>query len=321
MRYAFPFSTMVGLMALLVVVGCTDDMVAPPPPPAPVASFDWTGVTIMPAQITFQNLSQHADEFIWNFGDNTSSNDTNPTHIYAQAGLYDVTLTARARSTGASNSITLQLPVDAGPLLADFVLPAYPVTFTQLVFENTSRNAGRSRWDFGDGRISDLTRPVVNYSTYGSYTITLIAYSRDERRSDTLRKQLTVSPSQVYLDSVFVVQYPLVTPANRPWDPDGPADLFWTLQPPTGPRLRSQIRTDVTEEILLQGWRTPGSSLLLDDPNYAYLIQLYDADGIDSSLIGTVGFQRSQLPENGVYPSAKVLVNDQLRIKIGLRWL
>jgi len=304
-----------------VVTSCSDEMVAPPPPPGPVADFSWDGVTVMPAQITFQNLSANANEYVWNFGDFTSSNDTNPTHIFATAGLYDVTLTARASATGATNAKTIQLPIDTGQVVANYILPASAVTYSAVTFENRSRNAGSYRWSFGDGRSSELTRPTTSYSTYRTYTTALIAFSRDGRRSDTLSQTLTVNPGKVYLDSVFVVQYPLTDAANHPWDQDAGPDMFWTLVKPSGQTIRSQTLADVLPDSLPVGWRTPIAALLLDDPQFSYIINFFDSDPSDSALMGTIGFLTNQLPTGGQYLPNRVFLNDGLQVRLALRWL
>ena len=45
-----------------------------------------------PAEITFQNASENADSYFWDFGDGTSSMEINPTHKYNFSGTYNVTL-------------------------------------------------------------------------------------------------------------------------------------------------------------------------------------------------------------------------------------
>ncbi len=44
--------------------------------------------------VPFDNLSQNATNFLWKFGDGSSSTDEQPLHIYTEPGLYTVTLVA-----------------------------------------------------------------------------------------------------------------------------------------------------------------------------------------------------------------------------------
>ena len=52
-------------------------------------SFSLFGLTV-----EFTNLSGNATSYAWDFGDGNTSNENNPTHTYATAGTYDVTLNA-----------------------------------------------------------------------------------------------------------------------------------------------------------------------------------------------------------------------------------
>ncbi len=47
-----------------------------------------------PAVIHFENLSQKADQYVWDFGDGTSSTEVNPEHRYVYSGNYLVRLKA-----------------------------------------------------------------------------------------------------------------------------------------------------------------------------------------------------------------------------------
>ena len=74
--------------------------------PPPVANFTATeplsGST--PLVITFTgNISGVVDSYLWNFGDGETSTETQPVHIYNQAGIYTVTLAV----TGPGGSDTL----------------------------------------------------------------------------------------------------------------------------------------------------------------------------------------------------------------------
>ncbi|HEY8935876.1 MAG TPA: choice-of-anchor L domain-containing protein [Cyclobacteriaceae bacterium] len=65
----------------------------------PKAKFDYSTDPNYPTnEISFKNLSLHADGYLWDFGDGQSSSDANPEHVYAVEGRelvsFTVTLTA-----------------------------------------------------------------------------------------------------------------------------------------------------------------------------------------------------------------------------------
>jgi PKD repeat protein len=57
--------------------------------PLPAARFAFSGIG---NSVAFENQSEHAENFIWNFGDGSTSNEVNPTHSYNQTGFYNVRL-------------------------------------------------------------------------------------------------------------------------------------------------------------------------------------------------------------------------------------
>ncbi len=57
----------------------------------PSAAFTYTANG---GTVTFTNGSSNATQYLWNFGDNTSSTEANPTHTYTANGIYTVLLTA-----------------------------------------------------------------------------------------------------------------------------------------------------------------------------------------------------------------------------------
>lgn len=87
-----------------------DNDTATVPATLPVASFTY----ILHASLTvdFVNQSQYATSYIWDFGDNTISTQTNVTHTFNTKGKYTVTLTA-ANADGTS-TITANLIMTSG---------------------------------------------------------------------------------------------------------------------------------------------------------------------------------------------------------------
>lgn len=137
----------------------------------------------------------------WNFGNPASPNNTstqqNPSHLYTDAGFYDVTL-AVVDDQGCRD--TLSRP--------DFIYITFPeLSFTALDtstcagatvnFVNNSAGADLTyQWDFGDGVGTDtVDNPTYSYDSTGSYTVTLIGTDRNGC-TDTL-----VRPEAIFIEN------------------------------------------------------------------------------------------------------------------------
>lgn len=60
----------------------------------PVAKFTYSGEMIAPAEIQFENQSEKATSYQWDFGDGNTSEKAEPSHRYLSSGNYLITLTA-----------------------------------------------------------------------------------------------------------------------------------------------------------------------------------------------------------------------------------
>ncbi len=78
---------------------------------SPIASFSYTRNN---DTVTFINQSQHASNYIWNFGDSTSNTEISPTHIYSNGGNYNVALVASNECYDDTLKQTLQIPISTG---------------------------------------------------------------------------------------------------------------------------------------------------------------------------------------------------------------
>ncbi len=78
--------------------------------PVPVAAFDATPTipisASVPLTVSFTNLSNNADSYLWDFGDGTTSTQTNPQHTYTTKGSFTVKLTATNKNV-CTNTISL----------------------------------------------------------------------------------------------------------------------------------------------------------------------------------------------------------------------
>jgi len=123
------------------------------------------------------------DSSYWSFGDSTTSRDLNPTHIYKQAGTYDVCLTITRITTPGTipctskfcRTIVIQ---PACNLTANFTYKkdSLALDINTYQFTNTSTPANSfdsSYWNFGDGTSSYDTNPTHVFATSGTYTVCL----------------------------------------------------------------------------------------------------------------------------------------------------
>ncbi len=123
----------------------------------------------------------------WDFGDGNTSNDLNPTHIYADTGSYTVKLIY----TGANCTDTVTFPnaVQVGMKpAADFIAnPTLTCAYNAVFFTDKSTGPiNEWLWQFGDGDTSSKQHPSHAYSNVGDFNVTLIVSHYGCR--DTLKK-------------------------------------------------------------------------------------------------------------------------------------
>jgi PKD repeat protein len=127
----------------------------------------------------------------WNFGDGVTSVAQNPTHSFASAGSYTVTLTIMNAST---SNTTSRAVVVGTSLTASFTYsPASPTTGQTVQFTDTSAGSPTSwSWNFGDGGTSTSRNPSHAYSASGTYAVNLTVATTSN--SQTTSMPITVTP-------------------------------------------------------------------------------------------------------------------------------
>ncbi len=142
----------------------------------PVASFNATNVPLG-SPTTFTDLSvpnaNTISNWLWNFGDGTSSIMQNPVHNYSQDSTYQVLLEVTNSSGCAdtvSNSVTVY-PLPGANFIADNVCFGDATQFTDMSTAPVSLASWV--WSFGDGDSSFLQNPVHQYSSSGTYIVNL----------------------------------------------------------------------------------------------------------------------------------------------------
>ena len=161
-------------------VKTTATPIAVNPPPVPVANFTIAPVRGQaPLTVRFGNRSVgKVDSWLWDFGDNSTSTEANPRHVYAQAGSYTVKLSAtNLGGTGTKTSVTpIVVTLPPLPIVNFSIAPAGGDLPLTVHFANRTTGMVDSwAWNFGDGNTSTEKSPSHVYTQAGNYTVTLSA--------------------------------------------------------------------------------------------------------------------------------------------------
>ncbi|HAS40221.1 MAG TPA: hypothetical protein DCS93_07065 [Microscillaceae bacterium] len=175
-------------------VGCTDTtrydykVVEQPIPDFSIESQ----VGCQPFAVTFTNTSQFADAWVWDFGDGTTSTLESPIHVYQQAGVFTVKLTATHQRL-CQDSVTKNsyITVHPKPKAAFSCEPTVDDDGT-VEFTNLSEGAVRFFWELGDGTKSTDYSLSHRYLVNGNFTVTLIVES-DQGCTDTTTKEVEIN--------------------------------------------------------------------------------------------------------------------------------
>ena len=140
------------------------------------ADFTWSynGTSVVFADISTASPG-NVNSWSWDFGDGNGSSQQNPTHTYAQGGLYTVCLTI-GTTDSCSSTICYTLQANGGGALCQASFISYPDTTGQFstIIVNTSTGSGLGYfWDFGDGGTSTSATPTHQYNGPGTYLVCL----------------------------------------------------------------------------------------------------------------------------------------------------
>ena len=124
-------------------------------------------------------------KWTWDFGDGKFSSDKNPSHTYAKAGTYEVTLTTEAEKGCLSDPVKKKITVNPLPVV-DFRAPKICLTdavaeFTDLsIIPDATAIGVKYLWNFGDQNAnaqrpntSTLQNAQHTYTAVGNYLVSL----------------------------------------------------------------------------------------------------------------------------------------------------
>ena len=178
----------------------------------PIADFDSSASGCPPLTVVFNNKSTNADTYFWEFGDNNTSSEFEPEHIYSNPGTYHVKLTVYGPG-GEDDSSGVIINVFQNPTALFTISPNLVYLPEQPInCYNLSTYADSYLWDFGDNQTSIESDPKHIYSAVGTYTISLTAITENDC------KDTYVAPNAVTADVSGKIVYPNAFTPN----PNGP---------------------------------------------------------------------------------------------------
>lgn len=177
----------------------TITLTTPPPPPPPTCTvrpaFTFRRDSLMPNKIYFMNSSLNASattQFIWKFGDGSTSTERNPVKIYQQAGLYQVCLVAESPGCRRDTCMMVQVAAptpNACPNRSGFTYAAYPNNQLEYKFTPDSiRTSWQYFWNFGDGTSSYSVSPGHRFAQSGNYRVCLTVKTDNNCQTTTCKE-------------------------------------------------------------------------------------------------------------------------------------
>lgn len=283
----------------LISVTLTNDT----PPTASFTASPTSGNGPLTVQFTDTSAagSNAITDWLWTFGDGETSTQQNPSHTYADAGTYSVTL-AVTTPLGTDdvqevNLISVTSGTGTAPTAAfsaDVTSGSAPLTvqFTDESIEGSSPITTWA-WNFGDGGTSDQASPAHIYSAAGSYTVSLTVTTLDGVNTETQADLITVDGDAAWAPDTSTFEVELASNVRRVEEADlNRAILGWN--PDEHAYLLSKTVTDglgLTFAV--------GDPLLLDGIELGR-ISVLDITGDE------IYIETQEMPLNEVFPNGNI---------------
>jgi len=178
---------------------------------SPISNFGLTnvceGISVLFSDSSTSSALSPLTIWNWNFGDSTTSTLQNPTHVYLNSGIYNITLTA-IDNNGCLDSITKGIDIYPNPLVNFYSSKA--CTYQSTTFNDsttTTANLTNWEWNFGDGNVLfGIQNPQHTYTFNAAYPVQLIA-TTSQGCIDSVTKLIIVDYSPEFTLSPSVACY------------------------------------------------------------------------------------------------------------------
>ncbi len=171
--------------------------------PKPLADFEADSAFCLFDTLNITNTSMvdsisRLTDYEWSFGDRVTSEEENPTHMYTEPGIYDLSLISitdvGCRDTTTSEVIVYPLPqvdfsVEENVCVYD---SAHFVTLSTIRSDIANDVLEDRLWNFGDGgSVRGVEAPAHKYDTAGIYSVNLQVFS-DKGCTDSLSQPIEI---------------------------------------------------------------------------------------------------------------------------------
>ena len=134
----------------------------------------------------------------WNFGDNTTSNLSTPTHLYNASNNYNITLNA-TDINNCSNSIIQPMNIQPSPVAIfsyTSTCEKNAVDFTNNSSISDTFSIITNQWFYGDNTQSVNPSNDKIYENYGDYIVQLIVTANNGCK-DSTQQSITINPNPI----------------------------------------------------------------------------------------------------------------------------
>lgn len=154
------FFNLTFLVGLFLLLSCDDDEPMETVTP-PEACFEVSEATVKTGEeVSFSNCSKNATEYLWDFGDGTSSTEKEPSHVYPSAGSYTVKLLA---GTDTDSDGVLEEGDEADATTESIRVNALVISMVFTIKDGTS-------WTMENPTLADAEGATVNlFGSQGAF--------------------------------------------------------------------------------------------------------------------------------------------------------
>jgi gliding motility-associated-like protein len=190
--------------------------------PLPLVSF--TADTIsgcVPVTVNFTNTSPTSFACAWDFGNNTYSNNCNPTITFTEVGSYPISLTITDANGCVNTEGGITINVYGNPT-ADFTMGPQPTTIVRplISFDGTISSSDVVNWTWDINNLDTLTGSKVQYAfaDTGTYPVTLYVLNQYGCMDSIVKEVKILGDFTLFIPNAFT---PNGDKFNETWGPKG----------------------------------------------------------------------------------------------------